>query len=59
MSTKRIEWHENIFVWRIYINGIKTSAYIPYKDGERPVNISDADYQAGIDFINEDDEKAF
>ena len=57
--TKQIEWHENAWVWRIYAKGAKTSAYIPYKDGIRPANISDADYLAGVAVVAEDDEKFF
>lgn len=58
---KHLEYHqtEHIWIWRIYQGQIKTSAFIPYKDGERPAGLTDEQYRKELERMQEDDEGAF
>lgn len=58
---KRIEWNTDLlqWVWRIYKNQTKTSAFVPHQPGQRPAIISDRDYSEGLRRMEAEDNELF
>lgn len=49
---KQLEFKDNEYVWRIYVNGVKSPAYIPFSD-VRPNGVSDEQWEEAVELDNQ------